>query len=65
MSHLTAAEVLQEEGEALDDTDVFGTVSVRVADEDFGAGPRPLSGQCCAVIGRLAALLIQLTVDVF
>lgn len=41
-SHLTAAEVLQEVGKALDDVGVFRTVSVGVTDEDFGAGPRPL-----------------------
>lgn len=64
-SHLAAAEVLQEVGEALDDAGVFRTVSVGVTDEDFGAGPRPLRVQCCTVIGRLAALLVQLAVDVF
>lgn len=62
--HLTAAEVLQEVGEALDDAAVFGAVSARVADEDFGAWPRPLRVQSCALIGRLAALFIQLAVDV-
>lgn len=65
VSHLTVTEVLQEVGEALDDAGVFGTVSAGVADEDFGAGPRPLCVQRCTVIGRLAALLVQLTVDVF
>lgn len=41
-SHLTAAEVLQEVGKALDDAGVLRTVSIGVTDEDFGAGPRPL-----------------------
>lgn len=64
VSHLTAAEVLQEVGEALDDAGVFWTVSAGVTDEDFGAGPRPLRVQCSTVIGRLTALLVQLAVDV-
>lgn len=64
-SHLTVAEVLQEVGEALDDVGVFGTVSVGVTDEHFGAGPRPLRVQRSTVIGRLTALLVQLAVDVF
>lgn len=64
-SHLAAAEVLQEVGEALDDAGVFRTVSTGVTDEHFGARPRPLGVQCAALIGRLAALLVQLAVDVF
>ena len=65
LSHLTVAEVLQEVGEALDDAGVLGTVSVGVTDEDFGSRPRPLRVQRRALIGRLAALLVQLAVDVF
>lgn len=64
MSHLTATEVLQEVGEALDDASVFRAVSAGVADEDFGAGPGSLRVQRCALIGGLAALLVQLAVDV-
>lgn len=63
--HLAAAEVLEEVGEALDDVAVLGAVSTRVAEEDFGAGPRPLRVQSCALVGRLAAFLVQLAVDVF
>lgn len=63
--HLTAAEVLQEVGEALDDAGVFGTVPAGVADEDFGAGPRPLAVEGCALIGGLTTLLIQVTINVF
>lgn len=65
LPHLTVAEVLQEVGKALDDTGVFGTVSVGVTDEDFGTRPRSLCVQCCTLIGRLTALLVQLAVDVF
>lgn len=61
---LTAAEVLQEVGEALDDAGVLGTIPAGVTDEDFGAGPRALAVQCRALIGRLAALLVQLAVDI-
>lgn len=63
--HLAAAEVLQEVGEALDDAAVSGAVSVRVADEDLGPGPRAFRVQSCALIGRLAAFFVQLAVDVF
>lgn len=63
-SHLAVAEVLQEVGEALDDAGVLGTVSVGVADEDLGTRPRALRDQRRALVGRLAALLIQLAVDV-
>lgn len=64
-SHLTVAEVLKEVGKVLNDAGVFGTVSVRVTDEDFGPGPRPLRVESCAVIGRVTALLVQLAVNVF
>lgn len=64
-SHLTVAEVLQEVGEALYNTGVFGRVSVGVTDEDFGSGPLPLRFQSCAVIGGVTALFVQLAVDVF
>lgn len=62
--YLAAAEVLEEEGEGLDHAAVFGTVSVGVTQKDFGTRPGPLGDQRCALIGRLAALLVQMTVDV-
>ncbi len=46
---LTAAEVLQEEGEALDDGEVFGTVSAGVTDEDLGSGPGSVCAQRCGL----------------
>lgn len=51
LAHLTAAKVLQEVGEALDDAGVFRTVSIGVTDEDFWAGPWPLRIQRCTLIG--------------
>lgn len=62
--YLTATEVLQEEGKALDDGGVFGAVFAWVADEDFGPRPGPLCAQDSRVQGRLGALLIQVRVDV-
>lgn len=61
---LTATEVLQEVGEALDDAGVLGTIPAGVTDKDFGAGPRALAVQHRALIGRVAALLVQLAVDI-
>lgn len=62
--YLTATEVLEEEGKALDDGGVFGAVFAGVADEDLGPGPGPLCAQDSSVQGRLRALLIQVRVDV-
>lgn len=48
-AHRTAAKILQEEGKALDDREMFGAVFSGVADEDFGPRPRSLCAQGCGV----------------
>lgn len=63
-AHRTATEILQEEGKALDDGEMFGAVFSGVADEDFGPRPRSVCAQGCGLRGRLRALFVQVGVDV-
>lgn len=64
-AHRTSTEILQEKGEALNDSEMFGAVFRGVADEDFGPRPRSLCAQDRGVRGRLGALFVQVGVDVF
>lgn len=48
-AYLTATEVLEEEGEALYDSEVFGAVLSGIADKHLGPGPGPVCIQSCGV----------------
>lgn len=56
--HLTATEILEEVGEALDHIHVVLAVFTGVAEEDLGLWPEPVSGKSRGVCGGLGAFFI-------